>query len=228
MLRFLRETKFLGADGGNGGGGNTGTQTGGNGGGGNTGTQTIDPNKISESARIEMARNLGFSTIEEMKNFIAASKNPPKNDNAPDVKELQQKLEIYQKQVEDSQEKYKRSTIENALHSALSTLGVTLHSTDDFKKIAMSSLDVDGDQIVIKNATGDIVLNTKGERLSVAEHIQQILTQKPWLIKTNIQSGAGVEPGTRSATSGINLTIEELAKKGQFDLTEFKAAMGRK
>lgn len=195
----------------------------------------IDPNVISASARTEMARSLGFSSVEEMKSFIQAGKTAPSKKapsgqtTPPDIKELQQKIEIYQKTSDEIRSKYKKTLIENAFHSAFNTLGVQVHSIEDLKSIALNSLDVtDDDKIIIKNSTGDVMLNQKGERMTISEHIGKILNEKPWLIKNAVKPGIGIIPGQTVQQPGQPVTLEELSKKGSFTLDEFKAAMGKK
>lgn len=189
----------------------------------------IDPNKISESARLEQAKAFGFNSVEEMKAFISQSRQAPAGKGDPDTKELMQKLEISQKNEKETSSKLHNTLKENAFHTAFASLGVQLHDINDFKGIALGNLDVvDGDQVVVKNATGDIVLNSKGERMGVGDHLKQIIDSKPWMVKNTVKPGPGINPGSGNHDMKSEVSLETLKQNQVVSLNDFQEAIKKK
>ncbi len=187
----------------------------------------VDPNAISAAARLEQAKALGFSSVEEMREFISKSRHKPGGSGEPDLKELQQKLEISQKNGQEATTRLNNTLKENAFLTALKKLDVNLHDIDDFKSVAMGRMEVvENDQIVIKNETGDIILNQKGERLGVADYLKSIIDAKPWLVKNTVSPGVGAVPGQHSRDTGQPKTLANIKdpQTGIINLADFEEA----
>jgi len=139
--------------------------------------------------------------IEDKYNTIIANLNT-KFDN--DVVQYKSKISEYEKSLNTL-------TIENKLAGILPSINAQEGAIDDIKNNLLIGAVIEGDNILFKD--GDtIIRNEKGFTMTIADKLETIKKQKPYLFKLDVSAGSG------TTNSGIN-------KSANTGLTDFGSKM---
>jgi hypothetical protein len=179
-----------------------------------------DPNAIAAQARADYLKGLGFGSEAELKAALEAAKKPAKEPTDEDVKK---RLEALEKDNEILRGENRRSTISGAVAKVVESLKVELHSPTDFAEAVLRYVELDGDGgVIVKDETGQKRYNAQGKPLTVAELAEEVLKQKPYIVKKDVKSGPGAPPG--GGTHGSGTEEEEIASLEKKPVKTFEEA----
>lgn len=178
----------------------------------------IDVNAITASARVDMLKSLGFSTVAELQEALKPKSTKKSSDG--DDEDLKKKLEYLTGEGQKQSELIRGMRVGEALMTAISGLDIQLTNVADFKEVAKQNITTDKDgNVIITDSAGHPRYNVKAERMGVAEYLKQLLEEKPYFVKNTIAGGPGVNPNSNESPA-ISKTAKEVFGTGSFSIQD--------
>lgn len=180
----------------------------------------LNADEIANQARQDLAKRLGFNSVDEMETALKQKKPDPK---PPKDEDAAERIKALEKREAESTARIRELTLNDTLSKAVSALDVQLTGAEDFLSVAKSGLRVEDDgKITVTDAGGNTRYNTEGKPMTVVEYLKDLLEKKPYFVKSSVKGGPGVSP---EGGSGSSVETEELKKKiesGSFTMEEFE------
>jgi len=160
--------------------------------------------KERSEAQLNLAKELGYESVEAMK-ADRAGKKPAKQKDQPEDDAEAARRRIAQLEGEITQGK-----VNDAVMQAL--YGHEVVDMEVAKGLLKNRLDIKDGIVIVLDEHGHPRYNTKGEKMTPKEYVEILKAEKAYLFKPAVKAGPGITPGGRYQPGDEGAAAREVLK----------------